>query len=75
MTISGVPYKNKKHTAYAVANEYLLYQIADAGLLHIYLHGVNKDKSGNKVFFFDRHIEIKEIIDRFLEEGKEKLIS
>ena len=64
------PKKKKTHKAsnsYKVTDETLLYKIADAGLLYEYLHGVNKDKDGNKVFHFDRNDEIKSIVDRFNE--------
>ncbi len=62
--------KNRKpNNSYKVTDEMLLYKIADAGILHIYLHGVNKDKNGNKVYHFDKNSEIKEIIDKFKETG------
>jgi len=62
--------------AYKVTDEYLLYAISDSGLLHLHLHGVHKDKDGNKIFYFDRCDEIKKVIDGYVKpEIDEWLIS
>jgi len=55
----------KQNNSYQVTDEALFYKIADSGLLYTYLHGVNRDKDGNKVFYLDRNDEIKTIIENF----------
>lgn len=65
--------KPHKPNSYKVTDELLLYRIADSGLLFTYLHGVNIDKNGNKVFYFERHPDIKGVIDKFMHSIEEQL--
>lgn len=59
--------KTRKSNGYRVTNDYLLYKISDAGLLHLYLQGVgrNKTNSAKRIFYFDRVPDIQEIIEQF----------
>jgi len=66
-TPKGKPRRRKyyKNDSFKVTDEYLLYAISDAGLLYLYLHGVNVDKDGNRAFYFDKCEDIKEVIDKY----------
>ena len=50
---------------YRVTNPVLLYQLADAGLLHLYICGIGKDHEGKRVWYFERNEDVKAIISKF----------
>ncbi len=65
--------KPKPQNNYTVTDEYLLYKISDAGLLHL-LHGIGRNRlePNKRCWFFDRHKDIQEIIDQYKKENSKE---
>jgi len=59
--------KRKQSRSYYTRDLRVLYKIADEGILHLFLHGVNIDRTdpSRRVWYFARVPEIKAIIDQY----------